>query len=73
MMADETWISGAEVKDWKLDCEVLPNERQFKVAACLDRMHFNHIPKGLMNMENTKPIEEKVVAEATTEDVVTTE
>lgn len=55
MMADETWISGAEVKDWKLDCEVIPSEKQYKIAACLNKMNFNKVPKALRTiMENEK-------------------
>ena len=69
MMDAETWISGEEVKDYKLNCEVLKNEKQYRIAACLTKMNFNKVPERLRNriMEN-KPEDE--VKTTTTEDVV---
>lgn len=73
-MDAETWISGEEVGEWKLDCEVIPSEKQYKIAACLNKMNFNKVPKALRTiMENEKiektadvvetPIEETPVTE----------
>lgn len=54
-MDAETWISGEEVGEWKLDCEVIPSEKQYKIAACLNKMNFNKVPKALRTiMENEK-------------------
>ena len=66
-MDAETWISGEEVADFKLNCEVIPSEKQYKIAACLNKMNFNKVPKALRAiMENTTD-ENK---ETTTEEVV---
>lgn len=73
-MDAETWISGEEVGDFKLNCEVIPSEKQYKIAACLNKMNFNKVPKALRTiMENEKiektadvvetPIEETPVTE----------
>lgn len=69
MMDAETWISGEEVKDYKLNCEVLKNEKQYRIAACLNKMNFNKVPERLRNriMENKTEDEVKTT---TTEDVV---
>ena len=74
-MDAETWISGEEVGDFKLNCEVIPSEKQYKIAACLNKMNFNKVPKALRTiMENEKienadvvekPVEETQVAEPT--------
>ena len=74
-MDAETWISGEEVGDFKLNCEVIPSEKQYKIAACLNKMNFNKVPKALRtimeneNIENTaselaneKPVDETPVA-----------
>ena len=74
-MDAETWISGEEVGEWKLDCEVIPSEKQYKIAACLNKMNFNKIPKALRTimenekientaseMANEKPVDETPVA-----------
>ena len=54
-MDAETWISGEEVGDYKLNCEVIPSEKQYKIAACLNKMNFNKVPKALRTiMENEK-------------------
>ena len=54
-MDAETWISGEEVSEWKLNCEVIPSEKQYKIAACLNKMNFNKVPKALRTiMENEK-------------------
>ena len=55
-MDAETWISGEEVSDYKLNCEVVKVERQYKIAACLTKMNFNKVPQVLRNsiMENEK-------------------
>ena len=46
-MDAETWISGEEVSDYKLNCEVVKVERQYKIAACLTKMNFNKVPQVL--------------------------
>lgn len=75
-MDAETWISGEEVSEWKLNCEVIPSEKQYKIAACLNKMNFNKVPQALRNsimenekiestaseLVNEKPVEETPVA-----------
>lgn len=49
-MAEETWFSGREAKDFNFACEVLPDESGFSIAAKLkdiDLSKFKHLPKAL--------------------------
>ena len=70
-MDAETWISGEEVGAWKLNCEVIPSEKQYRIAACLNKMNFNKVPKALRTiMENemkestaSELVNEKPIAE----------
>lgn len=73
MMEEETWIQGSEAGAYKLSCEVISSEKQYKVAACLRNKGFNKIPKGLIMEDNkeevktdeTKPVEETKQEEQT--------
>ena len=60
VMQEETWIQGKEANAYMLDCEVIPSEMQFKVAACLKNKGFVKIPKGLI-MENKEEIKNETV------------
>jgi len=76
-MAEETWFSGREAKDFTFACEVLPDESGFSIAAKLkdiDLSKFKHLPKAL-NMEKEEEMKQaniEEVAEAKTEDVEVT-
>lgn len=59
-MAEETWFSGREAKDFTFACEVLPDESGFSIAAKLkdiDLSKFKHLPKAL-NMEKEEEIKQ---------------
>ena len=56
MMEEETWIQGSEAGAYKLSCEVISSEKQYKVAACLRSKGFNKIPKGLIMDENKEEV-----------------
>lgn len=64
LMDEETWFSGSEAKDFKLDCEVIESEVEYKIAASLKR--FKNIPERVLNMKkkaDETPIEEEVKKE----------
>ena len=59
-MAEETWFSGREAKDFNFACEVLPDESGFSIEAKLkdiDLSKFKHLPKAL-NMEKEQEIKQ---------------
>lgn len=74
MMNQETWFSGRETREFCFNCEVIPDQEGFSIAAKLkdiDLSKFKHIPKAL-NMEKeeeTKQANIEEVAEVKTEDV----
>lgn len=66
LLEEETWILGNSTDIYNLDCEVVANDNEYKVAACLKDKKFNNIPKSLMkDMEET--MEEKKEEEKITE------
>ena len=65
MLVDETWIVGSQARDvFHLDCEVIQSGEDLKIAARLRDRGFTNIPKGLIEMDETKQ-DESTVAEAT--------
>lgn len=50
MMDEETWFSGREAQDFMFNCEVMPDESGFNIAAklkAIDLSKFMHTPKAL--------------------------
>ena len=81
LMDAETWFSGIEAKDFKLNCEVIEGQSEYKIAASISDKHFKNIPKRILNMKNKaeqavpsedekKEVEETVVEETTVEEPV---
>lgn len=82
LMNAETWFSGKEAAAFKFNCEVIPDESGFSIAAKLkdvDLSKFKHIPKAL-NMKKEEELKqasdevknevaEEVAEETTTETV----
>ena len=68
-MDAETWFSGAEAENFKLKCEVVKSEEEFKIAACVKKFDFKNTPKRILEMENKAetPDEEKKEEEKTEE------
>ena len=64
-MDAETWFSGSEAKDFKLDCEVIESETEYKIAASLKR--FKNIPQRILNMKNKaeETLKEEIIEEVT--------
>ena len=52
-MDAETWFSGAEAENFKLKCEVVKSEQEFKIAACLKKFDFKITPQSIRDMENS--------------------
>lgn len=53
MMDEETWFSGREAHDFMFNCEVMPDESGFNIAAKLkdiDLSKFMHTPKALKDI-----------------------
>ena len=67
-MADETWIFGAEAKNYKLNCEVTPAEKQYKIAASLNKMNYTKVPKALKDMIMDNEIKNEQI-DSTTSDI----
>lgn len=51
-MDAETWFSGAEAENFKLKCEVVKSEQEFKIAACVKKFDFKNTPQRIRDMEN---------------------
>lgn len=69
----ESWISGDEISNYRFDAELLPSEKQYKIAAKLQ--DFSNVPKRILNiMEEEKkedtPVENTVVENTVVEDEV---
>ena len=67
MMDEETWILGEQSDIYNLKCEVIPNNKQLKVAACLLRTSFNKIPTNLKNLISSDNIMNKKINNKTEE------
>lgn len=59
-MNEETWISSEDVNDFGLICEVVPNEKQLKIAACILRTSFNKIPTKLKHLISDDIMSKKI-------------
>ena len=44
LMAEETWMTGADCKARGMVCEVVPSD--VRAAACVTRRHFKHMPEA---------------------------
>ena len=44
LMAEETWMTGAECKARGMVCELVPSD--VRAAACVTRRHFKHMPEA---------------------------
>lgn len=67
MMDEETWILGEQSDIYNLKCEVIPNNKQLKVAACLLRTSFNNIPTNLKHLISSDNIMNKKINNKTEE------
>lgn len=57
LLADETWISGEQISDYKIKATV-DGDSAVKYAAKICEKHFNNIPSIMKNEEEKKPEEE---------------
>ena len=57
LMADETWMTGAECKERGMVCELVPAD--VRAAACLTKRHFKHIPEAAAKFLAEFPAEVK--------------
>lgn len=66
-MAAETWISGSEIGNYKLNATVIDAEHEFKMVASARKITFNKIPEQIKAkfMEENKDKIEEVKAEET--------
>ena len=66
MMDAETWFSGSEAKNFKLDCEVVESETEYKIAASIGK-RFKNIPKRILDMRNKaeETLKEEIIEEVT--------
>ena len=74
LMDAETWFSGSEAKDFKLNCEVIEGQSEYKIAASISEKHFKNIPKRILEMKNKaenvsaeETLKEEIVEEVTEE------
>ena len=44
LMAEETWMTGADCKERGMVCELVPSD--VRAAACVTRRHFKHMPEA---------------------------
>ena len=75
MMDEETWFSGREAHDFMFNCEVMPDESGFNIAAKLkdiDLSKFMHTPKALKEIIMEKEQELKQANDEIKEEVVET-
>ena len=73
MMDEETWFSGREAHDFMFNCEVMPDESGFNIAAKLkdiDLSKFMHTPNALKEIIMEKEEELKQANDEIKEDVV---
>lgn len=74
LMDAETWFSGSEAKNFKLNCEVIEGQSEYKIAASISEKHFKNIPKRVLEMKNKaenvsaeETLKEEIVEEVTEE------
>lgn len=70
-MAEETWIYGSEVGDYKLNATVIDAEHEFKMAASARKLTYNKIPeyiKAKFMEEKIEDVKEEEVKEETSLD-----
>ena len=71
MLDAETWIMGADVQTFRLDCEVIPTEEPLRAAAFAKMPKFIHTPKALKEIIMEKAEEktaEQMLVEAVEEE-----
>ena len=62
-MDEETWFSGREAADFGFNCEVIPDENDFSIAAKIkdfDLKKFKHTPKALKEMKMEEQTQENI-------------
>lgn len=71
MMDNETWFSGKEVDGFGFDCEIIPDENGYSIAAKLrgfDFGKFVNAPKNIMEKISMKKLDEKKKVEKEVEE-----
>lgn len=61
MMDAETWIVGKDAAEYGLKCEVIPDVKEYKIAAKIQNFNFNKVPRNIM--ENKEIVDEKTPEE----------
>lgn len=62
-MEEELWFSGIEVEAFAFNCEVIPDEKDFSIAAKIkdfDLKKFKHTPKALKEMKMEEQTQENI-------------
>lgn len=70
LMAEETWMTGADCKARGMVCEVVPAD--VRAAACVTRRHFKHMPEAaakFMEIHEAQPVADAPQPEAATKPV----
>lgn len=70
LMAEETWMTGADCKARGMVCELVPSD--VRAAACVTRRHFKHMPEAaakFMEIHDAQPAADAPQPEAATEPV----
>ena len=70
LMAEETWMTGADCKARGMVCELVPSD--VRAAACVTRRHFKHMPDAaakFMEIHDAQPAADAPQPEAATEPV----
>lgn len=70
LMAEETWMTGADCKARGMVCELVPSD--VRAAACVTRRHFKKMPEAaakFMEIHEAQPVADAPQPEAATEPV----
>ncbi len=70
LMAEETWMTGADCKARGMVCELVPSD--VRAAACVTRRHFKKMPDAaakFMEIHDAQPVADAPQPEAATEPV----
>lgn len=70
LMAEETWMTGADCKARGMVCELVPSD--VRAAACVTRRHFKKMPEAaakFMEIHEAQPVADAPHPEAATEPV----
>ena len=70
LMAEETWMTGADCKARGMVCELVPSD--VRAAACVTRRHFKHMPEAaakFLEIHDARPAADAPQPEAATEPV----